>query len=63
MARKYLFYAYLRNGILVDFEDAHTNVLSKAYWHPRTSSAGLLFPHVCILRTVILLGLRRHPGL
>lgn len=53
MAREHLFYAYLRNGILLDLEDAHTNVLSWAYWNPRMSTAGL-FPHVCVASTVLL---------
>lgn len=53
MAREYLFYAFLRNGILLDLEDAHTNILSWEYWSPRTASAGV-FPHMTILSTVVL---------
>ena len=53
MSREYIFYAYLRNGILLDLADANTNVLSIEYWDPRTSSAGL-FPHACIISTIIL---------
>jgi hypothetical protein len=53
VCREYLFYAYLRNGILLDLDDANANLISLAYWDPRRASYGL-FPHVALLSTVIL---------
>lgn len=53
MSREYLFYAYLRNGIILDLQDTHSDIFSLAYWNPRTASIGL-FPHVCIVFTVVL---------
>ena len=53
VCREYLFYAYLRNGILLDLDDSNANLFSLAYWNPRTASYGL-FPHVALLSTVIL---------
>jgi hypothetical protein len=53
VCREYLFYAYLRNGILLDLDDANANLFSIAYWNPYTASYGM-FPHVAFVSTVIL---------
>ena len=51
VTREYVFYAYLRNRILLSLEDANDNMFSADYW--LRPSYGW-FPHVAVFSTIVL---------